>query len=323
MTINLHTNENPYLPDEKIHQAAMKGLDYINRYPELSDINELKKLLSKYNADFHSEQIILSHGSDLLLREIINIFSKNRKIMMLSPSFFSVSQYALKQAGKLTKFQLSPPHFALDTDFLLNELNEPTLLLIDNPNNPTGKIVLNYDLVEKILQNKKTLVLVDEAYFEFSGQTFAGLLKKHPNLAITRTMDKAFSLAGLRLGYLLAGDYFKNYFTDYSQLLSNPTVFAAIESLKNIELMKQVVAKIVDERERVSIKLKELGFEVFPSETNFLLIKSKIPELALKLKNKGILIYDLSSIYFNDFYRITIGNSNENDNLLITILKID
>ncbi|MBN1633877.1 MAG: aminotransferase class I/II-fold pyridoxal phosphate-dependent enzyme [Ignavibacteria bacterium] len=320
MTVYLNTNENPYLPDEKILQAAMKGLDDINKYPELSDINELKKLLSKYNADFPCEQIILSHGSDLLIREIINIFSKDRKIMMVNPSFFSVSKYALERAGKLTKFQISPPHFTLDAEFLLNKLNEPALLLIENPNNPTGKAVLNYNLVEEILQNKNTLMLVDEAYFEFSGQTFAGLLNKYSNLVITRTMDKAFSLAGLRLGYLMAGDYFKDYFSDYPQLLSKPAVFAAIESLKNIGLMKQIVAKIIDERERVSKKLTELGFEVFPSETNFLLIKSKIHELALKLKNKKILIYDLSSIYSNDFYRITIGNSNENDNLLNTIM---
>ena len=82
------------------------------------------------------------------------------------------------------------------------------------------------------MQIKNVLQLVDEAYYEFSKQTFAGLIKKYPNLAITRTMDKAFSLAGLRIGYLLAGDYFKDQFFDFPAFLSRPTLFAAIEALK-------------------------------------------------------------------------------------------
>lgn len=319
MTINLHANESPFLPDIKIQNAVKKGLENINRYPGWTDIIELKKQISTYNTDFPPAQIILSHGSDLLLHEIINFFSKDRKIMMISPSFFSVSPYAIRQALKLTKIQLSPPDFMIDADVLLNELDEPTLLLIDNPNNPTGKIVLDTDFVKKILRNKNTLLLVDEAYFEFSGQTFAGLLIKYPNLAITRTMDKAFSLAGLRLGYLLAGDSFLKYFSNYPQLLSRPTLLAAIESFKNLELMRKNVAKLVNERGRVSEKLKELGFEVFHGEANYLLIKSKIPELAMKLRNKEILIHDLSGIYLEDFYRITIGNSKENNSLINAI----
>ena len=319
MTINLHANESPFLPDIKIQNAVKKGLENINRYPGWTDIIELKKQISTYNTDFPPAQIILSHGSDLLLHEIINFFSKDRKIMMISPSFFSVSPYAIRQALKLTKIQLSPPDFMIDADVLLNELDEPTLLLIDNPNNPTGKIVLDTDFVKKILRNKNTLLLVDEAYFEFSGQTFAGLLIKYPNLAITRTMDKAFSLAGLRLGYLLAGDSFLKYFSNYPQLLSRPTLLAAIESFKNLELMRKNVAKLVNERGRVSEKLKELGFEVFHGEANYLLIKSKIPELAMKLRNKEILIHDLSGMYLEDFYRITIGNSKENNSLINAI----
>ncbi len=234
MTINLHMNENPYLPAESIRKAAVKGLGNVNRYSELKYLNEFKKLIGNYN-NLPLDRVILSPGSDFLLREVINIFSKDRKIIMVNPSFFPVSQYAMKLARKLTKIQLSPPGFKLDHELILKELDEPTLLIIDNPNNPTGAILLDNRLVEKILQNKNTLLLVDEAYYEFSGQTFASLIEKYPNLAITRTMDKAFSLAGLRLGYLLAGDYFKDQFSDFPAFLSRPTLFAAIEALKNSE----------------------------------------------------------------------------------------
>ncbi len=313
-------NENPYLPAESIRKAAVKGIENVNRYSELKYLNELKKLIGKYN-NLPLDRVILSPGSDFLLREIINIFSKDRKIIMVNPSFFPVSQYAMKLARKLTKIQLFSPGFKLDPELILNELDEPTLLIIDNPNNPTGAILLDNKLVEDILKNKNILLLVDEAYYEFSGQTFAGLIKKYPNLAITRTMDKAFSLAGLRLGYLLMGNYFKDQFSDFPAYLSTPTLFAAIEALKNPEYLTKNVNKIKEERERISKFLKKIGFEVFPSETNFILIKTKIPDFAEKLKNAEIIIKNLSDEWLNYYYRISIGLPKENDTLLSIIKK--
>jgi len=97
MTINLHMNENPYLPNDNILRAANNGIEKLNRYSELKYLIELKELLGNYN-NVPSNRIVLSPGSDLLIREIINIFSKDRKIIMLSPSFFPVAQYALMQS---------------------------------------------------------------------------------------------------------------------------------------------------------------------------------------------------------------------------------
>ena len=321
MILKFHANENPYLPGNDIQKAAQKGLGKINRYSELKYLIELKKHLGKYN-NVPSDRIILSHGSDLLLREIINVFSKDRKIIMVSPSFFPVAQYALKQVRRLTRIQISPPDFKLDPIFLLNELNEPTLLIIDNPNNPTGKILIDDSLAEKILQNKNTLLLVDEAYYEFSLQTFASMIEKYPNLVITRTMDKAFSLAGLRLGYLLMGDYFKDHFSDFPTYLSTPTLFAAIEALKKPEYMTANVDKIMSEKIRVEKELLKTGIQIFQGDTNFILIKTKIPDFAKKLKDEWIMIKDLSEEWINGYYRITIGQPEENNSLLYIIKKI-
>jgi len=321
MTTKLHMNENPYLPAESIRKAAVKGMENVNRYSGLKYLNELKNLLSKYN-DVAADRIVLSHGSDLLLRELINVFSKDRKIIMVYPSFFPVAQYALKQARKLTKIQISPPDFSLDHNLVLSQLDEPALLIIDNPNNPTGKILLDYDLVEKILQNKNALLLVDEAYYEFSGQTFAGLIEKYPNLAITRTMDKAFSLAGLRLGYLLTGDNFKHHFADFPAYLSTPTVFAAVEALKKPEYMSAAVGKILREKVKTEKDLATAGVRVFPGKTNFSLINTKIPDFAVKLKEAGILVKDLSDEWLDTYFRISIGLPEENELLISTIKKI-
>ena len=321
MTINFHMNENPYSPARSIQKAAIKGLEKINRYSESKYLIELKELLGNYN-NVPADRIVLSHGSDLLIREIINIFSKGRKIIMLSPSFFPVAQYALKQASRLTKIQISPPDFKLDRNLLLNELNEPTLLIIDNPNNPTGKILIDDSLAEKVLQNKNSLLLVDEAYYEFSGQTFVGLIKKYPNLAIIRTMDKAFSLAGLRLGYLLAGGFFKDQFSDFPAFLSRPTLFAAIEALKNPEYLTINVNKILSEKARVEKELTKIGIQVFPGSTNFILIKSKLPDFGKKLLDSGIIIKDLSEEWLVGLYSISIGLPEENDTLLSIIKNI-
>jgi histidinol-phosphate aminotransferase len=314
-------NENPYLPAKSIKEAAIKGLEKVNRYSELKDIIELKELLGKYN-NVPIDRIVLSHGSNLLLREIINIFSKDRKIIRVSPSFFPVEQYALKQAYRLTKIQISPPDFNLDPYLLLNELNEPTLLIIDNPNNPTGKILIDNVTAEKILQNKNVLLVVDEAYYEFSGQTFANMIENYPNLVIIRTMDKAFSLAGLRLGYLLMGDYFKEHFLNFPINLSTPTLFAAIEALKNSGYMTANVTKILNEKIRIEKELLKIGIQVFQGKANFILIKTNIFDFDKKLNDQELNICNLSDEWIDGYYRISIGLRVENDKLLSIIKKI-
>jgi len=318
MLINLQSNENPFLPPKNVMEAAKKGLKNINRYSELEYLNELKQLLADYN-DISPQRITLSPGSDLLLRNIINTFSKNRKIITINPSFFSIFHQALKFANKLIKIQLVPQNFALKPELILYELDDPTLIILDNPNNPTGAILLDENLIENILQSPNVLLLIDEAYFEFSKQTFAGLIERYPNLAILRTMDKAFSLAGLRLGYLLAGDAFKNNFLDFPKFLPTPTLFAGIEALKNPKYVFENVEKIIAERERVKEGLRKLNIEVFPSKGNFLLIKSNVPDFEQKIIEKGILIKSLSEEWLSDFYRVSIGLPKENDTFLLAM----
>lgn len=322
MSYNFNSFENPFPPTESVQKAAEKGLAEMNRYSDIKDLKTLKNLLSEYNFNFLPDKIIVSHGSDMLFREIINIFSAGRKIIVFQPSFFHISRFAIQQAKKIIKIQLSPPNFNFDVDFLLSELKEPTLILVNNPNNPTGNLVLDNTLIEKILKNNNSLLVIDEAYYEYSTHTFAPFIEKYQNLAIIRTMDKAFSLAGLRLAYLLAGNYFLKYLSDYPQLLSKPTIYAAIDSLQKPDEMKQNMKAVISEKERVSKKLKELNFETFPSFTNFLLVKSPIAELQTMLLKKGIHIYDLSNTYLSSFYVITIGTFDENNILLNTILKI-
>ena len=320
-TIKLHMNEMPYLPQKVIIDAARKGLLSLNRYTDPEDIEKLRELLADYSG-VPKGHVILSPGSDFLLREAIQTFSKGKKIILISPSFFPIVQTAKQFATKLISIRLSPPEFDLSLDLLIDELKEPCLVVIDNPNNPTGKILLDRHAVEAIIKNKNALLLVDEAYYEFSGVTFADMVQDSPNLAITRTMDKAFSLAGARVGYIIAGKAFLKAFSSFYAFLPQSSLHAAIEAVKNPDYMKKNIHRVIEEKERVIRILDKLDIKVFPSSTNFLLAKTVIPDALGKLRDMGILVSDISNQLSSGFIRISIGTPEENDIFIAGYKKI-
>ena len=319
--IKLNMNESPYPPPKEIIEAGQKGLADLNRYSEPEDLEQLRGLLADYSG-VSKRRIILSSGSDLLLREIINAHAKARKIIMVSPSFLPTVQAARQFATKLVSIRLSPPHFELDFDLLLDQLKEPCLLIIDNPNNPTGQVLLDHQRVEAIVENTDVLLVVDEAYYEFSKASFVGSVRDHANLAVMRTMDKAFSLAGARIGYGVAGEAFFDAFSLFYMLLPRPSLYAAIEALKNPDYTERNVGRVIAERERIWRRLDELGVQVYESAANFLLVRADIPDIVGKFADIGILISDLSNQLAPGFMRVTIGTCEENDAFIDGYMKI-
>jgi len=319
--IHLNMNEMPYLPPENVVRAAQKGLLNLNRYTEQKDLEHLKSLLADYSG-VPEEHIVLSAGSDLLLREIVHSFSRGRKIVMVSPSFLPTVQAAKQFATKLVSIRLSPPEFVLKPELLLDEAEASALVIIDNPNNPTGKILLERPTVEAVLDHEDTFLVIDEAYFEFSGVTFADLVSDHPNLAITRTMDKAFSLAGARIGYLVAGKDFLDVFYSFYAFLPQSSLHAAVEALNCTEYVRKNVRLISEEREILQKKIEDLGTSVSSSSTNFLLIKTEIPDVSARLRNIGVLVSDVSSQLAPGSIRISVGTREENDAFINGYSKI-
>jgi len=322
--IRLHMGELPYLPPKNVLNAAKKGLEKINRYADPETLENLRILLSQYTG-IDKRNIVLGPGSDMLLREISYLFTRDRNVIMVSPTFLPTVRSAKQSARKLIRIRLRIPDFTLNFDLLMHELKYPTLLIIDNPNNPTGKIILNSSITEEILKNKNVLFVIDEAYYEFSGITFAHLVEKYPNLAISRSMDKAFSLAGARIGYLIAGDEFMNEMLQLYAYLPQSSLYAAIEALKNLNYMKENVEKIMSEKDRMYQKLKERRLDVFDTSTNFILFKTDIPDMVNLLEEQGILVSDVSSQLGNGFIRVSIGSPEENDtfiSILSTMVKL-
>ncbi len=314
-------NEMPYLPPREVIEAAQKGLSNLNRYANPKDLELLREFLADYSG-VSKKNIILSAGSDPLLREIIHVFSRGRKVIMVNPSFFPTVQRAKEFVTKLIKIQLRPPEFNLDADVITNEINEPSLVIIDNPNNPTGKILIDREMAKTILDNKNALLVVDEAYHEFSGVTFADMVEEHSNLSVVRTLDKAFGLAGARIGYLIAGEDFLDAFSTFYAFLPQSSLYSAMEAVKDPSYTKKNIELTIKERKRVSKELEKIGFQVYPSITNFLLIKTNIPSVARELKDKGILVFDLSNQWLPGYIRVSMGTPKENNIFLSSMKEI-
>ena len=319
--LKLDLNEMPYCPPENVIKAAQRGSMHLNRYAEDDALQRLAALLAEY-AGVGSDQIVIGPGSDLLLREIVLCFGVRRKVVMVSPTFLPTVRVAGHFARKLVSIRLDRPDFNLPREALLEELKEPCLVIIDNPNNPTGKLLVDREFVEEILEQPDTLLVVDEAYFEFSGLTFVEKIASHANLALARTMDKAFGLAGARIGYLIAGRAFLGAFCAAFSFLPQPSLEAAIEALLHQSYMWKNVQQVVYERERLSGELEMQGETVFPSSSNFLLLRSLIPSPVEELRQRGVLVMDVSNQLGPGFIRVNLGTPDENDAFLRTYRTI-
>ena len=324
--IELNRNEIPYPPPKRVIEAAKKGLINSNRYLKTSELNELRRMLSIYSK-VEEKSIFVGSGAEVLIAQALHLFSWKGKVVIVDPMFFMITHVAehLEKLGKkILKIKLSEPYFSLPVEPLIEESKDASLVVIDNPNNPSGRILLDRDLVDEICESINGILLIDEGYYEFSHFTVADMVKNHLNLAITRTMSKAFGLAGLKIGYMIAGETVLDFFSHLDLPLrpSKPSVYAAIESLKDTRYIEKNVRLIEEERERVRKEANKIGVKVYPSCTNFLLIRTDVPYAARKLKEQGIKVFDPSNQLSHEFIRISIGLKEENDAFLSALRKI-
>jgi len=314
-------NEMPFLPPDSVLEAVQQGAGHINRYADFDEMRKLRKKLAEYSG-VDQERIFLSPGSDLILREIVLLFARGRKLVLVSPSFLPTAQAARGIADTIINLRLNPPEFSFQAEHLIQEACEPSLIIIENPNNPTGRILLNRSMIEQVLVNQDVLLVIDEAYFEFSGETCADMVSRYPNLAVTRTLDKAFSLAGARVGYMLAGDRFVEAFTAFTTILPQPSLRAAMAALDSSEYAVENIRLIGRERQRLRKELSLLGIPSVESRTNFLLLFSDTPDMYRRLREKGVLVGDVSSQLPSGYIRVSLGTKEENTVFLDTMRDI-
>lgn len=324
----LNTNENPYSPSEELIADLIAEVRKIsrdlNRYPE-RDAVELRESLARYitrqtGVEVNKEQVWAANGSNEILQQLLQAFAgPGRKALGFTPSY---SMHPILSSGTQTEFVECPraEDFTIDIDSALESIDKhaPDVVFITTPNNPTGDVTSLAD-IEKLIQAAPGIVIVDEAYAEFSPSPSAvTLLEKYPTkLVVSRTMSKAFDFAGGRLGYFIAAPAFIEavMLVRLPYHLSSLTQAAAVVALRHSEDTLSTVAKLSAERDRVVEGLDKLGYKVIPSESNFVFFgEFQDQHEAWKLfLERDVLIRDVG---IAGFLRTTVGLPAENDAFL-------
>ena len=322
----LNTNENPYGPSPAVNTAISEAADDRLRLYPPPEADQLKCKIAEY-FQLSATQIFVGNGSDEVLAHIFNgLLSHPEKGPLLFPdisySFYPV--FCQLYGIHYEKIPLADD-FSIDLDDFQRANGG---IIFPNPNAPTG-LLLGLDAIESVLQkNIDTVVVVDEAYIDFGGQTAASLIDQYDNLLVVQTMSKSRSLAGMRVGYAMGSEHLieglnriKNSFNSYP--LGHLQIAAAIAAFDDTQYFENTRQKVISERERVVDKLQSLGFEVLPSKSNFVLVRhpqNKADLLAQSLREKGIIVRYFAMPRIDQFLRITIGTDAQNT-LLIECLK--
>ena len=245
----------------------------LNRYPDPLSM-DLRKALGQF-LDVSEKNIFVGSGSDEIIDLLIRLFvEQDEEIIVLEPTY-GMYKVAAEIVGVNVRSLLLKPDFQIDIPNLLSQINSKTkIIFLCSPNNPTGTLV-NLEDVETICNNFRGIVVVDEEYIEFASKS--SLVKKIPdkeNLVILRTFSKAWGLAGIRVGYAVAQEVAIEYLNKIKlpYNLNRISSGLAIEVLKNYQKMLDFRKIILRERKKLADKLNNLGFKVFPSEANFLLV---------------------------------------------------
>lgn len=324
----LNTNENPYGPSPAVIRAIAENADDRLRLYPPPEAEQLKAKIAEH-FQLSASQVFVGNGSDEVLAHVFNgLLNHPDKGPLLFPdisySFYPVfcQLYGIKHK----KIPLAED-FAID----LNQYQRANGgIIFPNPNAPTG-MLLELDAIESLLQaNTDSVVVVDEAYIDFGGESAASLIAQYDNLLVVQTMSKSRSLAGMRVGYALGSEHLiaglnriKNSFNSYP--LGHLQIAAAIAAFDDQPYFQKTTDRVISERQRVVEQLETLGFNVLPSKANFVLAhhpENAAEGLATALRDKGIIVRYFAKPRIDQYLRITIGTESQNSRLIESLKQI-
>ena len=307
--IDLTGNENPNNRDMGV------DIDKINRYVTREEIEKLLSLLADYSG-FSKESMVIDYGTDRLIERVILKYHKNRELYVINPNEYGFITLAKDIGMKVKRIQLIPDDLKIDWEKM--DIRD-AIFVIDYPNNPTGNLLIDEDRLKKLLEDN--IVIIDEAGYEYSNLTFSKLIDDYENLCIVRTLDKAFGLAGIKIGYMTLGRGLKKSLEGRNSL-NKPTIKVCEHALTDLLYLR----KSIEENERIknllTDGLEKYGIETYKSFGNYMLVRTEIPDFSLKLRNMDILIKDLSGSWINGYYRISMGSETEMKALINAIKEI-
>ncbi len=333
--VRLNTNENPHPPTralvDDVTASVQVAAGDLHRYPD-RDAVALRTDLAAYmtaqtGTDVSVENLWAANGSNEILQQLLQAFGgPGRSAIGFVPSY---SMHPIISDGTQTAWLVAnrADDFSLDADVAMQAIkeNNPDIVFVASPNNPSGQSV-PLDELRRLLDALSTGILIlDEAYGEFSSQPSAvKLIDEYPTkLVVTRTMSKAFAFAGGRLGYLIAAPALIEamLLVRLPYHLSSLTQAAARAALRHADDTLGSVAKLIAERDRVTEALTGMGFRVIPSDANFVLFGefSDAPATWQRYLDEGVLIRDVG---IQGYLRATTGLAEENDALLEASARI-
>jgi len=322
--VKLNTNENPYDPSPAAVAAIRHtDADSLRRYPD-PDSNDLRQAIAQ-RAGLDPRQVFLGNGSDEVLAHTFQALLKHD-----NPVLFPDISYSFYPVW-CDLYELHYQAIPLDNGFRVNvsDYARPTSgIIVPNPNAPTG-ILLSLDEVARLAENNPdSVVVIDEAYIDFGGESAVSLVPVFDNLLVIQTLSKSRSLAGLRIGTALGSEDLieglvrvKDSFNSYP--LGVVAQRAALASLEDEAYFLSCCEKVMATRERLAGQLQSLGFEVLPSAANFLFVSHpmhRADHLFSALRERRIIVRYFNKPRIDNFLRISIGTEADTD-LLLTALE--
>jgi histidinol-phosphate aminotransferase len=335
--VELGSNENPYGPSPAARMAILDQLHSIHRYPDPLGLDLKRALAARHGVGV--SQILLGNGSHELLMQLAQVFAGSGDDVVFSRYGFAVFALATQAAGANLRVVDALPRDAAmplghDLDAIAAAITPATkLVYLANPNNPTGTWFGREALANFLARLPADVIVVfDEAYAEMadasavSGESFASalpMLATHPNAVLTRTFSKAYGLAGLRVGYLIAAPGLVAVMERVRESFNvNGLALAACEAALGDEAHLQgACERNAEERTTLSEALQARGLRVFPSQTNFVLVEfgNHTPLVEAALVAQGVVLRPMGGYGLADCLRITVGNRDENQRLLAAL----
>ena len=318
--IKLNTNENPYGPSNQVKEVLKEiDIEKLKLYPN-SDGEELRHALADYHG-LKDNQVFLGNGSDeVLALTFLTFFNGKEPVLFPNISYSFYPVYC-------DLYQMSYKEVLLDQDFKINveDFKQPNSgIIFPNPNAPTGAF-LSLDVVEDIIKhNQNVVVIVDEAYIDFGGDTAKELTRKYDNVLVVQTYSKSRSLAGLRIGYAIGNKELIKAMNDVkysynSYTMNEPSIVLGTAVLEDEEYFQETRKKIIETREWFQIEMRKIGFNFADSKANFIFAThERVPakEIFEAAKKAKIYVRYFDQPRIDNYLRITIGTRKEMETLL-------
>jgi histidinol-phosphate aminotransferase len=321
--VKLDANENPYGPSPRVAEA-LANADSLHIYPD-PEQRRFREAVGRY-VGLDAAHVIGGAGSDELIDLLLRLFVAPGEALLNFPPTFSFYPFLAGIQDAFVDNVERRQDFSIDLDEALRHAPGVRLIVTTSPNNPTGTLLARADLQALLATGKP--VVVDEAYTEFSGQSCVDLVPKHENLIVLRTLSKWAGLAGLRVGYMVAQPPLIDLVLRIKQPynLNAAAEVATLASLDDLGYVKEHIALIVAERERLAAHLASLpGFEVTPSASNFVLCRLhdvSARDVHLRLLDRGILVRYFDTPMLQNHLRITVGRPDQTDALMTALREI-